>query len=148
MLPNAPHLSLESLQSFFAFFTLFWLLAVIFHHFCCRKFQWYHNQVQNGAINISFGRLYLTSQYLNAPIQTVGSWPRLVTWWRIWFICGVLVASALILPVLIFLIYLFIGHVQRIFRSWEAGPVQSVEYATVRNKLHLAAVYIFFKGDS
>ena len=131
MLPSPSHLTFESLQTFLSFFILFWLLAVVFHYFCCRKFQWYQNQVQNGTIQVSFGRLYLTSHYLNTPIQNLGSWPRLVTWWRIWFICGVLVSSALIIPVVAFLMYLFVGHVQRIMRSLEVGPVQAVEYTAV-----------------
>ena len=59
----------ESIQNFAAFFIFFWLLAVIIHHFFCRKFQWYQNQVLSGSIQVSFGRIYLTSHALDAPIQ-------------------------------------------------------------------------------
>jgi hypothetical protein len=129
-----PVLLWESIQNFTVFFIFFWLLAVIIHHFFCQKFQWYHNQVISGSIQVSFGRIYLTWQSLNAPIQAIGSWPRLVKLWRIWFICGVIVSSILIIPVMIFLIYLFMGHTFRMIRWYnavQASPVTPSVQSTV-----------------
>ncbi|GAV02775.1 hypothetical protein RvY_13299 [Ramazzottius varieornatus] len=108
--------SIESIQNFAAFFVFFWLMAIILHHLFCRRFQWYQEQVDSGTIQVSFGRIYLTSHSLSASIQKIGAWPRLVKLWRIWFICGVIVSSLLILPVMIFLVYLFYGHITKIFR--------------------------------
>ncbi|OQV23287.1 putative Membrane-bound transcription factor site-2 protease [Hypsibius exemplaris] len=120
----------ESIQNFAAFFIFFWLLAVVAHHMFCRKFTWYQNKVLQGSIQVSFGRIYLTSHSLNAPIQAIGSWPRLVKLWRIWFICGVIVSSILIIPVFLFLIYLFIGHTVRLMRWYYVVPVSSVSSAS------------------
>ncbi|XP_055333114.1 membrane-bound transcription factor site-2 protease-like isoform X2 [Paramacrobiotus metropolitanus] len=107
-----------ALQSFAAFFIFFWLVVIVLHRWCCRHFHWYEQQVRTGAIQVSFGRLYLTFQHLNRPLQRLGAWSRIVRLWRVWFVCGALLSSILILPAVLFLLYLFLSHSFRIWHNY------------------------------
>lgn len=103
----------------------FRLIGVIVHYILCQKCQWYYERVLSGGIHVSFGRLYLTTHYFDQPVQKLGSCPGMVRLWRMWFICGLLVSSLLILPSLVLLIHIFYTHLSHMFAIRYASATSS-----------------------